>query len=121
MPISESRNFIPTRITTRTDTKMPVIETMTTFNSCSRSKHYQDLGIIPMSVKLLLVLIRKMSFISPVTNRTSHVTSLSSLATINVRSLRNRLLNVKHYIYEHDIDIVALTETWLTSQANMKH
>ena len=119
MPISESRNFISTRITTRTDTEVlnvchrnyDNLQFIQPIETLSRPRYYNNVRQTPLGFN------RKNLIYVPVTNRTSHVTSLSSLATINVRSLRKRLLNVKHYIYEHDIDIMALTGTWLTSQS----
>ena len=50
----------------------------------------------------------------PIVEQLNHPRNMTSLASINVRSLRKRLQNVEQYIYEQDTDIVALTETWLS-------
>ena len=48
---------------------------------------------------------------------TSTVRSLRDLrakfALINARSIRNKALLVRDYIDEHELDVVAMTETWL--------
>ena len=39
----------------------------------------------------------------------------AKLALLNARSVRNKTDFITDYIHEHDLDIVALTETWLTN------
>ena len=40
------------------------------------------------------------------------------LGVMNVRSVRNKLDYVFDHIFDNDIDIVALTETWLSNEEN---
>ena len=44
----------------------------------------------------------------------SFAKSLSTFCLINTQSVRNKIELVKDFILEHDIDICALTETWLS-------
>ena len=37
----------------------------------------------------------------------------ASIALINAQSIRNKTLPIKDYVVEHNLDILALTETWL--------
>ena len=37
---------------------------------------------------------------------------------LNVRSIRNKTLLLRDYIVEHDIDLLAITETWLTDDSS---
>ena len=39
----------------------------------------------------------------------------AKLALLNARSVRNKTDVITDYIHEHDLDIVALTEPWLTN------
>lgn len=41
--------------------------------------------------------------------------NLLDFCLLNARSIRNKALLVKDYVVEHDIDVLALTETWLDS------
>ena len=43
---------------------------------------------------------------------------LLQLAVLNFRSIRNKTLQIKDYIVDNDIDIMALTETWLKDHDN---
>ena len=40
------------------------------------------------------------------------------LGVMNVRSVRNKLDYVFDHIFDNDLDIVALTETWLSNEEN---
>ena len=37
---------------------------------------------------------------------------------LNVRSIRKKTLLLRDYIVEHDIDLLAITETWLTDDSS---
>ena len=43
-------------------------------------------------------------------------TTTASLCVINTRSVRNKTTDILDYIHEHDLDIVATTDTWLTNK-----
>ena len=43
-------------------------------------------------------------------------TTTASLCIINARSVRNKPTDILDHIHEHDLDIVAITETWLTNK-----
>ena len=43
-------------------------------------------------------------------------TTTASLCIFNARSVRNKTTDVLDHIHEHDLDIVAVTETWLTNK-----
>ena len=43
-------------------------------------------------------------------------TTTASLCIINARSVRNKTTDILDHIHEHDLDIVAITETWLTNK-----
>ena len=44
----------------------------------------------------------------------SNPLNCTNLALLNTRSIRNKMDFITDYICEHDLDIIALTETWLT-------
>ena len=37
----------------------------------------------------------------------------SKLAHINARSITNKSGPIRHYLHDHDVDICAITETWV--------
>ena len=43
-------------------------------------------------------------------------TTTASLCIFNARSVRNKTTDILDHIHEHDLDIVAITETWLTNK-----
>ena len=43
-------------------------------------------------------------------------TTTASLCILNARSVRNKTTDILDHIHEHDLDIVAITETWLTNK-----
>ncbi|CAB4014966.1 Hypothetical predicted protein, partial [Paramuricea clavata] len=43
---------------------------------------------------------------------------LLQLAVLNARSIKNKTLQIKDYIVDNDIDIMALTATWLKGHEN---
>ncbi|CAB4027441.1 Hypothetical predicted protein, partial [Paramuricea clavata] len=43
---------------------------------------------------------------------------LLQLAVLNARSIKNKTLQIKDYIVDNDIDIMALTETWIKGHEN---
>ena len=43
-------------------------------------------------------------------------TTTASLCILNARSVRNKTTDMLDHIHEHDLDIVAITETWLTNK-----
>ena len=46
---------------------------------------------------------------------TSDSMNCAKLVLLNARSVRNKTDFITDYIHEHDLDIIALTETWLTN------
>ena len=113
----EIRCDIPTRITFRDDTRPDP----------GRRINYENLQIIQPIITVPSRrfdenVYRSQTFQNknnlveiPITKQTNNAETNISLASINVRSLRKRLQNVKQYCYEQDTDIVAFTETWLSS------
>ena len=49
-------------------------------------------------------------------NPLNYPTTTASLCIINARSVRNKTTDILYHIHEHDLDVVAITETWLTNK-----
>lgn len=47
---------------------------------------------------------------SQASTSTSH---LINFCLLNTRSVKNKIMKVKDFVVDHDIDILAITETWL--------
>ena len=49
-------------------------------------------------------------------NPRTYLSKQVSLCLMNVRSIRNKTTDILDHVQEHDIDIVAMTETWLSNK-----
>ena len=50
-------------------------------------------------------------------NPRTYLSKQVSLCLMNVRSIRNKTTDILDHVQEHDIDIVAMTKTWLSNKA----
>ncbi|KAK2186154.1 hypothetical protein NP493_212g04015 [Ridgeia piscesae] len=85
--------------------------TPTRYLHCNRSSTSQPLCRVLYS--------RQQDNLTPVTLTSNPLicpTTTASLCINNARSVRNKTTDILDHIHEHDLDIVEITETWLTNQ-----
>jgi len=70
----------------------------------------------PTSTEIVRITPEKLNFSNvPVYNSNNHVSITTKLCVLNAQSVCNKTAIINDHIIEHDFDIIAITETWLSN------
>ena len=71
-----------------------------------------------MNRRYLNITIVKKNLVNIELQKDSTVSEYLQLALFNTRSINNKAMYLKDYVVDHEIHLLALTETWLDSMDN---